>query len=69
LHQIDGSMPRLNAIPTGCAYHPRCPKVFAKCEIERPDLMPAGLTRSACWLHASNPVCPEPVEQFRLSEF
>ncbi|MEI8030712.1 MAG: ABC transporter ATP-binding protein [Comamonadaceae bacterium] len=68
LHQIDGAMPRLNAIPTGCAYHPRCPKIFATCEIERPDLIPAGLTRSACWLHASNPVSPEPVKQVPVRE-
>jgi peptide/nickel transport system ATP-binding protein len=25
LNQIDGAMPRLNAIPQGCAYNPRCP--------------------------------------------
>jgi len=52
LLQIDGAMPRLNAIPAGCAYNPRCPRVFARCREERPDLMPAGSTRAACWLHA-----------------
>jgi peptide/nickel transport system ATP-binding protein len=26
LNQIDGAMPRLNAIPPGCAYNPRCPQ-------------------------------------------
>ncbi len=51
LSQIDGAMPRLNAIPTGCAFNPRCPKVFAKCQADRPDLMAAGATRAACWLH------------------
>jgi len=51
LNQIDGAMPRLNAIPTGCAFHPRCPQTFAKCKSERPDLMNAGVTRAACWLH------------------
>ena len=25
LLQIDGAMPRLNAIPAGCAFNPRCP--------------------------------------------
>ena len=25
LVQIDGAMPRLNAMPSGCAFHPRCP--------------------------------------------
>lgn len=51
LPQIDGAMPRLNAIPSGCAFNPRCPQVFARCRIERPDLLDAGATRAACWLH------------------
>jgi peptide/nickel transport system ATP-binding protein len=51
LHQIDGAMPRLNAIPPGCAYNPRCPRVFSRCTVERPDLLEAGATRAACWLH------------------
>ena len=52
LNQIDGAMPRLNAIPKGCAYNPRCPKTFDRCMTDRPDLMDAGATRAACWLHA-----------------
>jgi peptide/nickel transport system ATP-binding protein len=51
LHQIDGAMPRLNAIPQGCAYNPRCPRAFTRCTVERPDLLAAGATRAACWLH------------------
>ena len=50
LNQIDGAMPRLNAIPTGCAFNPRCPKVFDLCKTERPELMQAHATRAACWL-------------------
>ena len=52
LTQIDGSMPRLNAIPTGCAFNPRCPRAFDRCRAERPDLMEARATRAACWLYA-----------------
>jgi peptide/nickel transport system ATP-binding protein len=52
LAQIDGSMPRLTAIPSGCAFHPRCPHAFDRCRHERPALMPAGATRAACWLVA-----------------
>jgi peptide/nickel transport system ATP-binding protein len=52
LRQIDGAMPRLNAIPQGCAFNPRCPKVFDRCRVERPELMPACATRAACWLFA-----------------
>lgn len=52
LNQIDGAMPRLNAIPRGCAFNPRCPRKLDRCTVERPDLMDAGVTRAACWLHA-----------------
>ncbi len=52
LQQIDGAMPRLTAIPAGCAFNPRCLQAFERCRRERPDLMPAGATRAACWLHA-----------------
>ncbi len=51
LHQIDGAMPRLNAIPSGCAYHPRCPQASDRCHRDRPALMNAGATRAACWLN------------------
>ncbi|HKX93103.1 MAG TPA: ABC transporter ATP-binding protein [Methylibium sp.] len=50
LLQIDGAMPRLNAIPSGCAFHPRCPHAVARCRRERPELEAAGRTRAACWL-------------------
>jgi peptide/nickel transport system ATP-binding protein len=53
LAQIDGAMPRLSAIPKGCAYNPRCPKAFARCSQDRPDLLPAGATQAACWLYAA----------------
>lgn len=51
LLQIDGSMPRLNAIPSGCAFNPRCPRVMDRCRVDRPELLPAGPTHAACWLH------------------
>ena len=50
LTQIDGAMPRLDAIPAGCAFNPRCPQVTARCRVARPDLMPAGAGQAACWL-------------------
>lgn len=56
LTQIDGSMPRLNAIPAGCAFNPRCTRkqdVGARCTSERPELLAAGKTKAACWLYAS----------------
>lgn len=57
LTQIDGSMPRLTAIPPGCAFNPRCTRVTdvpgERCLRERPGLMPAGKTQAACWLYAT----------------
>ncbi len=53
LPQIEGAMPRLNAIPSGCAFNPRCPQAMDRCRRERPDLIQAGATRAACWLHAA----------------
>jgi peptide/nickel transport system ATP-binding protein len=51
LTQIDGAMPRLNAIPTGCAFNPRCTKVIDRCRIDLPPLVRAEKTFAACWLH------------------
>jgi peptide/nickel transport system ATP-binding protein len=52
LVQIPGSMPRLNAIPLGCAFNPRCEKVFDRCRVERPEpLERPGGRRVACWLY------------------
>jgi peptide/nickel transport system ATP-binding protein len=53
LAQIDGAMPRLNAIPQGCAFNPRCTRVFERCRFERPDLVTVTTTQAACWLHSS----------------
>jgi len=49
LLQIDGAMPRLNAIPPGCAFNPRCPRVVDRCRAERPELASVGATSAACW--------------------
>ena len=54
LIQIDGAMPRLDSIPEGCAFNPRCTKVMDICKTTRPNLMPAGATYAACWLHEAN---------------
>jgi peptide/nickel transport system ATP-binding protein len=51
LVQIPGSMPRLSAIPPGCPFNPRCPKVFDRCYVERPDPMKSGTRDVACWLY------------------
>ena len=52
LTQIPGAMPRLNAIPTGCAFNPRCTRVMDRCRIDRPELAarPGG-RQVSCWLY------------------
>ena len=52
LAQIDGSMPRLTAIPNGCAFNPRCQMRFDRCVAERPSPIVSGTNQVACWLYA-----------------
>ena len=49
LAQIAGALPRLGEIPSGCAFHPRCPKASPRCSDERPELALVRRTRAACW--------------------
>ena len=49
LAQIEGALPRLDEIPGGCPFHPRCPKASPRCSDERPDLALVQRTRAACW--------------------
>ncbi|NEU12912.1 ABC transporter ATP-binding protein [Methylobacterium sp. BTF04] len=51
LAQIPGSMPRLSAIPKGCAFHPRCPSAFTRCVVERPNPIAVGAHQVACHLY------------------
>jgi peptide/nickel transport system ATP-binding protein len=50
LAQIPGAMPRLSAIPPGCAFHPRCDYAFERCRSERPEPLPNGTQQVACHL-------------------
>jgi peptide/nickel transport system ATP-binding protein len=56
LVQIPGSMPRLTAIPPGCAFHPRCPRAFVPCNTFRPELQNEQHSQVACWLYHPYPV-------------
>jgi peptide/nickel transport system ATP-binding protein len=62
LVQIDGAMPRLNEIPPGCAFHPRCPQVFEPCRTLRPELTPTGPGAAACWLFGGTQPSPGKAE-------
>lgn len=61
LVQIPGSMPRLSAIPPGCPFNPRCPFVFDRCRIERPEPLQHSEHRVACHLYDQSPVRSEAV--------
>ena len=50
LTQIEGAMPRLQEIPAGCPFNPRCGDVMARCRTDRPDLQVAQQSRVACHL-------------------
>ena len=50
LTQIEGSMPRLQDIPAGCPFNPRCDQVMDRCRSVRPDLQPTDKSRVACHL-------------------
>jgi peptide/nickel transport system ATP-binding protein len=63
LKQIPGSMPRLDSIPPGCAFNPRCPESFAKCVLKRPDPMAVGASRVACWLHEDAAAAGKPEKE------
>ncbi|NWJ23958.1 ABC transporter ATP-binding protein [Rhizobium sp. RM] len=51
LAQIDGAMPRLNAIPTGCAFNPRCLEAGSRCRQVRPAMVTEGQGGVACLVH------------------
>ena len=51
---IEGSVPDLMFPPSGCRFHPRCPKVFGKCPATKPTLIevsPGHLV--SCFLYGS----------------
>ena len=51
LTAIDGQPPDPVALPPGCAFHPRCPKVLERCRKEAPpEVRVAASHTSRCWL-------------------
>lgn len=53
LSPILGQPPSIDSIPTGCAFHPRCPSVMDKCKKEIPELYEIGNSKnhkSKCFL-------------------
>lgn len=54
LVEIPGNVPSLNQLPSGCAFHPRCPSVMERCKSEKPVLREVGHGREvSCWLEGN----------------
>ena len=53
LQAIEGTVPSLDQLPTGCVFHPRCAYATATCQSVRPELVQDGDGRVACH-HLSN---------------
>jgi peptide/nickel transport system ATP-binding protein len=51
LTQIEGAMPRLIDIPSGCAFHPRCPSALPACNTTRPAPRHVTGSEVACLLY------------------
>lgn len=52
LPEIPGTVPALTERGTGCTFSSRCPKAFARCHAEAPQLTRPGAAHEvACWLH------------------
>lgn len=52
LEEIAGDVPDLADPPSGCRFHPRCPRAFGPCASREPPLADiGGGRRAACWLH------------------
>jgi oligopeptide/dipeptide ABC transporter ATP-binding protein len=51
---LEGDLPDASRIPTGCRFHPRCPKVFDRCSTDDPrpliDVPNQPGHGAACWL-------------------
>jgi peptide/nickel transport system ATP-binding protein len=54
LVQIPGSMPRLQSIPPGCPFNPRCPHAWERCRVERPEPIQRDAHKVACHLYDAN---------------
>jgi peptide/nickel transport system ATP-binding protein len=53
LDQIGGSMPRLSAIPAGCAFHPRCAQAMPRCATHVPAMRAMPASQVACHLYGA----------------
>jgi len=48
--KLEGELPSPLNIPTGCAFHPRCPIAVARCAVDRPELREVAGRLVSCHL-------------------
>jgi peptide/nickel transport system ATP-binding protein len=59
---IPGEPPVVGALPSGCPFHPRCPRAMAICRESEPALERSGDSVTACWAaQQDDAVTPVPV--------
>lgn len=51
LQTMPGAPPDLVSPPTGCVFHPRCPKVMDRCRKETPKVFKENDHLTLCWLY------------------
>ncbi len=51
--RLQGELPSPMAPPSGCRFHPRCPRAMSICQRDDPSLLPVASGQAvACWLYA-----------------
>ena len=51
LETMPGSPPDLVNPPSGCVFHPRCPKAMAVCKTKKPEIKTENGHLVSCWLY------------------
>lgn len=54
LNPIEGLMPDPTNLPTGCKFHPRCPKCMEICKTDQPPIVSEGSHQIQCHFYAIN---------------
>lgn len=50
-HVLSGDVPSPVHLPTGCLFHPRCPKAMEKCKTQAPSMHCVGNSQVMCHLY------------------